>query len=310
MRYRLIAGLGSLVTLFSCTTSEHSHGGRWQEAQLPAVTVTLKQSVEIATVWGTVEAIRAPAIQLLALIRPDPNHVFPITASISGVIIRIESEHHARQGATVALLGTGSKGARQVSVKSEKDGVWHARRHAGQVVSQGDTLGVVEEHGYWLAVGTVSDIDARAIQQGDPASLRFSRGPDSLQAGQVEWIRPPSAATPYWADVAVHFRAPEDVFMSPPGPVSVVVTPVGVGDTVPAVPASAVVQLPPGTAVFIPIGLRVYQVRWITAGPAVGGMVVVRDGVSSGTSVVVSGLGPLVEAAQDSLAAAPNARPR
>ena len=69
-----------------------------------------------------------------------------------------------------------------------------------------------------------------------------------------------------------------------------------------AVPASAVVHLPLGPAVFVPAGIGRYEVRWIATGPSVDGKAIVREGLKPGTSVVAQGLAPLVEAARDSLA--------
>jgi hypothetical protein len=101
--------------------------------------------------------------------------------------------------------------------------------------------------------------------------------------------------------VAVEFRAPEGAFDSQPGPVTVIVTP-GSDDSVAAVPASAVVQLQPGPAVFVPLGLGRYELRWVLTGPSVGDRIVVREGVTIGTSVVARGLARLLEAARDSVA--------
>ena len=121
----------------------------------------------------------------------------------------------------------------------------------------------------------------------------------NTRRGKIEWVRR-GAISPYSADVAVEFRAPEGAFDSQPGPVSVIVTP-GSDDSVTAVPASSVVQLPPGPAVFVPLGLGRYEVRWVLTGPSLGGKVVVREGVAIGTSVVAHGLARLVEAARDSV---------
>jgi len=116
----------------------------------------------------------------------------------------------------------------------------------------------------------------------------------------------PSEIATVWATVEavpapeVEFRAPEGAFDSQPGPMTVIVTP-GSDDTVAAVPASAVVQLPPGPAVFVPLGQGRVEVRWVLTGPSVGGKVVVREGLKKGTSVVAHGLSPLVEGARDSL---------
>jgi hypothetical protein len=166
---------------------------------------------------------------------------------------------------------------------------------------QEDTIGVVEEHGYWLALGTISDIDAGVFHKNDAIVLRFAGDRHtSSRRGKVEWVRR-GAISPYSADVAVEFRAPEGAFDSQPGPVTVIVTP-GSDDSVAAVPASAVVHLPPGPAVFVPLGLGRYELRWVFTGPSVGDRIVVREGVAIGTSVVARGLARLLEAARDSVA--------
>ena|SRR2546425_1146398 len=82
----------------------------------------------------------------------------------------------------------------------------------------------------------------------------------------------------------------------------VVVTPSGPGDSLAAVPPSAVVQLPLGPAVFVPLDSGRYDVRWVVTGPTVHGKLLVREGVRVRTSVVAQGLATLAEAARDSLA--------
>jgi hypothetical protein len=265
------------------------------------VTVKLEGPSEIATVWATVEAVPAPDVEFLALIRPDRNHFSPVAAPLTGVLTRIQPQRHAHLGDTLAVLGVGSEVAgREVAVLAMQDGTWLPLRRPTQFVLQEDTIGVVEEHGYWLALGTISDIDAGVFHKNDAIVLRFAgdRHTNSRR-GKVEWVRR-GAISPYSADVAVEFRAPEGAFDNQPGPVTVIVTP-GSDDTVAAVPASAVVQLPPGPALFVPLGLGRYEVRWVLTGPSVGGKIVVREGVAIGTSVVAHGLARLVEAARDSV---------
>ncbi len=301
MKPRLMAGCGSLVALLSCTGSEGSGGGGPHDPELPMVTVKLEGPSEIATVWATVEVVPAPDIEFLALIRPDRNHVSPVAAPVSGVLTRVQPERHVRRRDTLAVLGVGSvEAGREVAVVAMQDGTWLPLRRQTQFVLQEDTIGVVEEHGYWLTLGTISDVDASVFHGGDTTLLRFVRDRHvSYRRGTVEWVRR-GATSPYSVDVAVEFRAPEGAFDSLPGAVTVTVTP-GTHDSLAAVPASAVVQLPPGPAVFVPLGLGRYEVRWVSTGPSVDGKVVVREGVRAGTSVVAHSLAPLVEAARDSL---------
>jgi len=56
-----------------------------------------------------------------------------------------------------------------------------------------------------------------------------------------------------------------------------------------------------GQAVFVPSGSGRYEMRWITTGPSVNGVRVVRDGLERGTVIAASGMAGLVDAARDSL---------
>jgi hypothetical protein len=301
LRTRLVlVSLIPLAALVACTGSDHRGGKAWHEAP-PPLTVQIKGMAEVVTVWVTVEAVPAPEVRFQALIRPDPNHVTPVSSPVSGLIVRIRPEGHANRHDVLAVVGAGSREAgRDVPVAVERDGSWHPRRQPRQIVWQNDTLGTLEEHGYWLAVGTVSDVEYRAIHPGDPASVQVASDRNIARPGKVEWVRPPWTESPYSADIAVEFRASEASRADEWDPVTVAVT-AGPGDTVAAVPASSVAQLPLGPVVFVPVGNGLYDVRWISTGPSVGAMVVVREGVRPGTSVVAHGLAGLVEAARDSL---------
>jgi hypothetical protein len=53
--------------------------------------------------------------------------------------------------------------------------------------------------------------------------------------------------------------------------------------------------------VFVGAGQGRYEVRWISTGPRLDGLVYVREGLKPGTSVVAGGVAALVAAALDSL---------
>ncbi|MGH7672470.1 MAG: hypothetical protein ACREMC_06190 [Gemmatimonadales bacterium] len=307
MRATQTVFFASLAVVASCSNSDSRNRG-WHEVP-PALTVSVRGPAEAATAWATVEAVPAPEVQFSALIRPDPNHVSPVVSPVSGLIVRIRPERHARRREVLAVVGQGSREAgREVPVAAERDGIWHPRRQQRQLVWQNDTLGVLEEHGYWLAVGTVSDLEFRTIHPGDPASVQLAPDRHAGRPGKVEWVRPPWRETPYSADIAVEFRASETSRPDAWGPITVTVA-AGPGDTVAAVPPSAVVQLPLGPAVFVPIGNGIYEVRWISTGPTAHGLIIAREGVSPGTSVVTRGLVHLVAAARDSLALRERSKP-
>ncbi len=293
---------GVAVALTGCRGSDRSGSRAWDEP-LPSLTIELPPQREMTTVGATVEAVPAPEIQFPALLQADPNHVSPVLAPVTGIVIRIADERHARRRDTLAIIGQGSEQAgRMVPVRGVKDGQWRPRLQPRQLVWQGDTLGVIEEHGFWLAIGAISDIDARFVHAGDPAMVLLNGETDAKhrgRPGRVEWARRagPSA---FSVDVAVEVRGREEEFARG-GFATVVVIPSGPGDSLAAVPASAVVQLPLGPAVFVPAGTGRYDVRWVATGPSLHGKVLIREGVKAGTTVVAHGLAALAAAARDSL---------
>jgi len=96
-----LVGAGWVFALLACG-SDHSGGGAWHEP-LPTVTVELLPPADTATVLASVEAVPAPPIQFGALLQPDPHHVSPLLAPVTGVLISIAEEHHARRGKTARL---------------------------------------------------------------------------------------------------------------------------------------------------------------------------------------------------------------
>jgi len=154
---------------------------------------------------------------------------------------------------------------------------------------------------------TVSEGDARLMHRDDPASVSF--GAQGLRfAGGVEWVRRSGSEWIYSADVAVEFRDAGSVDRREL--VSIEVVPKAPQDSVAAAVASAVVELPLGPAVFTRVAEGVYQVQWVSGGPPIRDLIVLRDGVAPGTAVVARGLVPLVEAARESLAQRAPVRPR
>jgi len=122
-------------------------------------------------------------------------------------------------------------------------------------------------------------------------------------------VRRPDLQHLFSSEVAVDFRVPKGPY-GRGGPVNVTVRPTGREDSIAAVPAAAVVQLPIGTAVFIRLGPALYEVQWVVGGLAERGMIPVREGVKPGTLVVRQGLAALVSAARDSLDRTTRGQPR
>ena len=294
-----LIGALALVLGYGCDSRESP----WHEP-LPVIFVELDSSAAHTPVLTTVQSVPAPEIRTLALLQPDPNHVIPIKAPVTGVLVRIAREHQAQRGETLAVMGEGSApGGRDVAIRGREVGNWRPRRAAGQFLWQDDTIGVLEQSGYLWAVGAVNEGDARLVHRDDPAVVLIGNDADQKQLnlpGRVELVRGPGMSY-MSADVAVEVRTPREPLLVR-GPVTIVIRPSGPGDSLAAVPAAAVAQLQLGSAVFVPAGTRRYEVRWVAAGSPVNGRIFVREGIRPGSSVLGGNLGPLLDAARDSLA--------
>jgi hypothetical protein len=290
--------LSALAVLIACAGSERSNQP-WDE--LPRVVVAISAQAESTIVRDTVAALPAPEIRFPALTEADPNHAILVTAPSTGVITRMKLGGPVAAGDTLAVIGQDSVAqGRLLPVFPRRSGTWHARVHTGQLVWKDDTLGLLEEHTYWLAVGSVSDQDAAFIDAGDQSWVRLDQDRKAMRPGRVEGVRGPDAQHPYRAEVSVDFRAPRGS-LEPGRVASVIVRPADPEDSVAGVPAAAVVHLPLGSAVFVRLSPGLYEARWVLPGPASRDMIVVRSGVPPGTLVVTHGLAALFAAARDSL---------
>ena len=287
----------SLVTVVSCRDRPRADAPEEKPAPL---TISVQGPADDRTVWVSVEVRPVPAVQFTALIRPDPNHMSPLTSSTSGVISRIRAEGHVMRNEPVATIVQRAPNAgRELTIAAKRDGLWHPRRQPSQLTAANDTLGVLQEHGYWLAVGAVDAAEYRAIHPGDSALVQLTGDRHHAQPGRVEWVRAPWQDAPYTADIAVEFQG-SDSQPRAPGAITVIVI-AGPGDSGAGVPPSAIAYLPPGPAVFVAGGEGRYEVRWITTGPRMDSLVFVREGLKPGASIVARGLALLVDAALDSL---------
>jgi hypothetical protein len=297
-KWRASVSLSALGVLIACAGSERSNPP-WDE--LPRLVVAVSAQAESTIVRDTVAALRAPEIRFPALIEADPNHIIPVTAPSTGVIAGMKLDGPVAAGDTLAVIDQNSMAqGRRLPVFPRRPGTWRARLHPGQLVRNGDTLGLLEEHTYWLAVGSVSDQDAPFIDLGDRSWVGLDEDRQAMRPGRVEGMRGPNAQHPYRAEVSVDFRAPTGS-LEPGRVASVVVRPADPEDSVAGVPATAVVHLSLGSAVFVRLRPGLYEAQWVIPGPASRGMIVVRSGVRSGTLVVTHGLAALVAAARDSL---------
>jgi hypothetical protein len=302
MKWRtVLAGIAGPWLLAACGKSDRTGGGAWHDQPPPPLVVALRGEGQVGIAQDRARSVSTPTVRFPALVQSDPNHVSPVAAPAAGILVRVHTRGAVRRGDTLAVIGQGSQVVgRLLTVPARRAGSWEPRRQQSQLVWQDDTIGWLEEDEYWLAVGAVSDIEAGPIDPGDPAAIHIDGDEVPWRPVRIEWVKPPGTEHPYSAEIAVRFRAPTRLIHR--APVAAIVVKAGSEDTTVALRASAVVQLPLGAAVFVPVGSNLYAVRWVTPGPSRSGLVVVRHGIEPGTTVVSSGLGALLAAARESLA--------
>ena len=287
--------VGCCALLAACTGSERSGEGRWHEPP-SLITVNISPAADSAVVLDTVRSLPAPEIRFTALVEPDPSHVWPATTPAAGTVVSVSQAGDVRPGDTLAVIAQGSEtGGPLLAVSASLKGTWRPRRERGQLVWEGDTVGVIETNDYWWAVGTVSELESELIHPDDPAWVGTGTDRHAYRPGQVERVR----RSRFSAEFAVEFRSHQQYVRG--APVTAIVAPVHPQDSVPAVPASAIVHLPDGHAVFSRLRPGLYRLQWVAAGQRQDGLVGIRGDIRRGSLVATRGLVPLAEAARDSL---------
>lgn len=296
MRGAVVAVL-IMAMVTGCRLAERDGGA---DHELPPLTVVGVSSESVRT--ATVTTVVSPDIAFRGLVEPDPRHTIAVVAPATGALVSVQPERHVGRDDPVLELRRGDD-ARVMRLAAAVDGVWRPRRLPQQFVWRGDTLGVVMQHGYWLAVGSVADYAAAVIHVGDSATVVLGNDRRGALPGRVEEVLRAETIRRYSTEVAVEFRAGDDLLRErATRSVSVVLHPRDAADSVLTVPGAAIVHFPNRSAVFVPAGDARFRVHWVLEGPAVGNAVVVRQGVARGWRVVVAGLPPLVAAARESLA--------
>ena len=247
--------LGSAVRLVgtaavvACAGVDESTGRPWDEPP-PQVRVTIDAHAESLVVLDTVRSAPAPEVRFAALVEPDPSHLTALVSPSTGVFVRRLEQSRVRRGQTVAAVRP--EGARDsaVSVVAPHDGIWRPRHGDGELVWRNDTLSALQESSRWWAVGNVSEVEGAAIHSSDAARVGRAGDHHRFRDARVERVVP-GRPSPYSAVVAIHFRAPSSVVRQGMR-VEVVVAPADPRDSLPAVPASALVRLDRGVAVGLP----------------------------------------------------------
>lgn len=287
------------VTLIAVTTvgCGGDSGGAWHDdAKVPLI-VSVDEQTRSEIQLDSLRRLPSPPVEFAATTVQDRNHPYPILAPDSGTLIRVWPKDSVQAGDTVALW---RRGADSLALVASRQGRWLPARRVSTELWPRDTVGVIEEDGFWLAEGSLNEFEGRDVHVGDPATVKLWGDPDTLVQGRVEWVRRPFARPDGRATVGVEFSHIRNAQHT--GAAALVrVTPTGPTDSVLAAPEGALVRLASGFAVFIPRPGGGYEARFVFIGPTVGNLVVLRDGVEERTLVVTNGIEGLKRSAEDSL---------
>lgn len=301
MKRRTVVGAARLflVAALANCTSQGTEGRPWHEDSMPPIWVALPTSAAALVERDSARWANAPPVHFAAIIGPDPDHTVPVVAPGSAELrlVSIRARGAVERGDTLALVRGSADGTEPPLLASSSE-IWWPRRRAGEALAPGDTVGVIQHPGRFIAVGQVETVEAANLQPGDNAVVTFPGRPPISTNGRIAAI----TTARYRVEVAVHFHRSEN----PPesgGLAQVSIFPTGERSKVLVVPATSIAMLPQGPALFLPRGHGVFEIRFVSSDEHEGGTRVVHQGLDGPNPVAVGDLHALIAAAKDSFQA-------
>lgn len=294
------AVLLATLALVACSTQA---GHTVREPEPPPITIRVEPGPRAELTVDSARYLPAQPVRFSALLDPDLNHPTAITATQQGRLRWVRARAEVAPRDSLAVVVRSRRADPATALLTEREGTWWPRAQAGVEVWPGDVVGLLQTHGLALAVGSVPEYDAEFIHTGDSAVVRFPDRSGPPHRGRVERLRFPEPGHGFTVDVWVEIR--HVVLGRGSRLVEVEVVPTGLGDSLYAVPVSAVAQLSQGAAVFVPLDSASFRVQWVVTGRHAGDLVMVRRGMNTKVPLAVDDLARLVTAAEDSLRVAP-----
>lgn len=149
----------------------------WHD-DIPPLFVSLPAEASAPEQLEWLQRVPAPPVEFAGMTLEDRDHFQAVVASDSGSLVGVRPVGDVVAGDTL-LVWTGISGA-AVPAVAEGEGRWLPARSASPRFSSGDTLGVVEEPGIWIAEGRIGELESNEIHVGDPATVKLWGDPDSL----------------------------------------------------------------------------------------------------------------------------------
>lgn len=291
----LIVGV---VLLVGGCRSEPGAQSQWVEPPTPAIMIPAPDSVIART--RTIRPLPAGplAISFAAIVRADPDHYAPVVASPSegGTALRVTDAGQVRAGDTLLLVRSGAGDSLRVLV-AHRYGAWWPRLRTNGHVEPGDTVGILQHEGRFIADGRVEGRDATILGIGDSALLVVpGPKPTPPLRGRIE----AALGSTYGTDVSVHFHG-QDRGIRPNDLVSVTIF--AESPSLKRVPASAVFGLSWGSAVLVPVAGSGFVVRFVDSDTHGSGGRVIHSGLIDESPIVEAPTPQLIAAVETALAA-------
>lgn len=303
---RLQALMGMVCVALTPACAGHDSARQlWHDEPGPSITISIPESLSRHVTFDSARRITAPAIRYEAIIRLDLARATSVIASGAGEarVLSIASTHRVDWGDTLAVL-RGFEVPKLRLLTADREGTWWPHRHRGETVWPGDSVGVIQHEGRFIASGHIDDPECGQLDYGDSAWISLPGRSKAKIRGRVASIR----SSTYGATVDVHFHQPGGADLSG-SLVEVSAFPSGARGSALVVPTKDIAQLTRGLAIFIPTGHDSFTVQFILADPHETGMSVVHRGLEGPAPIAGEGLAPLLAAAEDTLRARLN-RPR
>jgi len=290
--------LGTLLLVLVASCSGGDAPARvWREKAVPALTIAVADSVARRIHEDSARWVPASPVRYPALVQPDPDHSVPVAipGSEETRLTFVRPGGPVRRGDTLALVQATSSTSPASPLLASSTEVWWPRHRAGEALWPGDTVGTIQHPGRFVAVGQVEIREAATLETGDSAVITFPGTTRAPVAGRVASIAPAR----YRVEVAVHFHQ-SDSAPDPGAFTDVSVFPSGERGQALVVPATSIVPLPQGPALFLHRSRGVYEVRFIASDEHDHGSRVVHQGLSEPVAIAVGDLSTLIAVAEDS----------